>query len=337
MPVSYLPFITPLLLVGVPLLLLAKGKRAALVASATSAFLTLLLILSVYAPGWLLRADRENPAALYELARWKENHGEQISAVLPWPCQPDVLGGYALLEQAAARNDPPAVWLVGVRLKYGIHVPEPPNWTGPGGNVFPQPERGQRMIDRAIALGFQPPPDEENYYGRVYRTGNRTPALLLPTIVWLGVVFACSLVGASLGSLWPGSSWRDPLSTLGRLAIIAGLIGYAAAWRFLLSRVVEMNYWPPALQWPAIVFLLSLGLEAAISKRARTQHIVLGGSLIGLATTLCAVGPGIVLAVWLIPIFPDAVSIVTCTPTFAGAIAAYRHGRKKLHTGTGEV
>jgi hypothetical protein len=38
---------------------------------------------------------------------------------------------YAWLEKAAAQDYPPAVWLVGVRLKYGLHVPRPPNWNGP--------------------------------------------------------------------------------------------------------------------------------------------------------------------------------------------------------------
>jgi TPR repeat protein len=80
------------------------------------------------------------------------------------------LGGYTWLAKAAAQDYPPAVWLVGVRLKYGILVPMPKDWNGPGGNVFPQPERGQQMIDHAVNdLGFKPTTNEESYYFQHYR------------------------------------------------------------------------------------------------------------------------------------------------------------------------
>jgi hypothetical protein len=29
------------------------------------------------------------------------------------------------------------MYALGVRLKYGDHVPKPPGWTGAAGNVFP--------------------------------------------------------------------------------------------------------------------------------------------------------------------------------------------------------
>jgi hypothetical protein len=87
-----------------------------------------------------------------------------------WPCEPDVLGGFAWLEAAATQDYPPAAYLVGVRLKHGEHVPRPPDWKGPSGNHFPQPEKGQELIDRALKLGFVPPPgDEASYYMRAYR------------------------------------------------------------------------------------------------------------------------------------------------------------------------
>lgn len=174
MPVSYLPCITPLLLVGVPLLLLAKGRRAATVASVVSATLLCAFLLAVYVPGWWLhaKAARGDPAAQYAYAQWLENHSEELGAILPWPAEPDVLGGYAWLEKAAAQNYPPAVWLVGVRLKEGTFVPEPPGWTGPAGNVFPQPQRGQPMIDRAVKqLGYRPPGSEDTFYWQHYRQG----------------------------------------------------------------------------------------------------------------------------------------------------------------------
>jgi len=118
----------------------------------------------------MIKANRGDAVSQYELARWTENHCSQISVVILWPSQSDVLGGYEWLEKAAQQDYPPALWMVGIRLKYGIHVPRPLNWKGPAGNVFPQPERGQQMIDRAIELGFEPPRiDEEGYYYQVYR------------------------------------------------------------------------------------------------------------------------------------------------------------------------
>jgi hypothetical protein len=81
-----------------------------------------------------------------------------------------VLGGYAWLEKAAAVDYPPAVYAKGVRLKFGQHVPRPADWEEPpGGNVFPQPERGQALIDKAIRLGYQPTIDEDYFYWRQYR------------------------------------------------------------------------------------------------------------------------------------------------------------------------
>ena len=171
MPVSLWPLIFPVLLVGVPLLLLARGRRPFLRAASGSALILVLLLLWIYVPGWVLRmkAERGDLGAMYELARWTENHDERLGSIILWPVEPDVLGGYAWLEKAAAQDYLPALWLVGVRLKYGIHVPEPPSWDGPGGNVFPQPQRGQKLIDRAVASGYHPPTDEEWYYSMVYR------------------------------------------------------------------------------------------------------------------------------------------------------------------------
>ncbi len=171
MPVSCLPLIFPGFLIGVPLLFLAKGRNPFLRAATVSASILLLLFLWVYVPGWGLmwRANRGDPAAMYELARWTENHDELIGAFILWPVSPDVLGGYAWVEKAAARDYPPAVYAVGVRLKYGDHVPRPPDWNGPAGNHFPQPERGQALIDKAITLGYQPSTKEEYFYWHQYR------------------------------------------------------------------------------------------------------------------------------------------------------------------------
>ncbi|MCM3872066.1 MAG: hypothetical protein ND895_15395 [Pyrinomonadaceae bacterium] len=142
-----------------------------MISGSVSASLVVILFLAVYAPSWVLtvKANAGDANAQYELARWTENHCEQIGEFVLWPCQADVLGGYAWLEKSAGQEYPPALYAVGVRLKYGEHVPQPPEWSGPGGNVFPQPERGQKKIDRALALGFHPPVEEEYFYWRVYR------------------------------------------------------------------------------------------------------------------------------------------------------------------------
>jgi TPR repeat protein len=164
-------FVT-LLLLGVPFLARLWGRKPFLRAAAVSVALLLFHFLWVFVPGWVLRvkAERGDPAAMYELARWTENHDEQFGSLVLWPVIPDVLGGYAWLEKAAAQEYPPAVYAVGVRLKYGEHVPRPPDWpSNQMGNYFPQPERGQALIDKALALGYQPTIDEKEFYRKQYR------------------------------------------------------------------------------------------------------------------------------------------------------------------------
>jgi hypothetical protein len=172
MMVSPIPFIVSALLVGVPLFaFLTEGRRAFVLATIGSILVLVSLLLWAYVPGLVLRvkAGRGDSAAMFELARWTENHNEALGSLILWPFGSDVLGGYDWLEKAAARDYPPALWLVGVRLKHGIHVPQPAGWKGAGGNVFPQPERGQKLIDRAKELGYHPPADEEGYYWQHYR------------------------------------------------------------------------------------------------------------------------------------------------------------------------
>ena len=175
MPVSYAPLFVPLLLIGIPLVYLLKSRKKALLAAIGSLLTVAAILLLVFVPGWGLhhQASAGNAAAQYRYAQWLENHGERLGALLPWAGEPDVYGGYAWLQKSAAQNYPPAVWLLGVRLKYGIFVPQPPNWTGPAGNVFPQPAQGQAMIDKAVnTLGYKPPTaDEEGYYFQYYRRG----------------------------------------------------------------------------------------------------------------------------------------------------------------------
>jgi hypothetical protein len=186
MPVSFFPLLVTALLVGAPLVAWAMNRRAGLVAGGVSAALVGLVVLPVYINGWRLEATAgpDRPELLYEYARWQENHCSNIQSFLFWPCDTDVVGGFRTLQRAAEAGHPKSTWLVGVRLKHGIHVPKPDGWDGPGGNVFKQPERGQRMIDRAVdELGFEPPVGDQpvdgtridapdsgpQYYWRVYR------------------------------------------------------------------------------------------------------------------------------------------------------------------------
>lgn len=181
MPVSFFPCITLLFLLGVPTLLLLKSRRAATCGAIASVCLLAWFLGSIYVQGcWLYaEASKGDPAAQYRYAQWIENHADEIRLVILWPSQPDVLGGYAWLEKSAAQNYPPAVWLVGVRLKHGLHVPQPVQWDGPAGNWFPQPARGQAMIDRAtVELGYRPDLSlyssddaEPSYYEQHYRRG----------------------------------------------------------------------------------------------------------------------------------------------------------------------
>lgn len=171
MPASLFPIVFPALLVLVPLLCLVKGFRLFLRAAGLSVFILVSLFLAIYLPGrfQMLRAVSGDRAAMYELARWTEKHDEQIGRFILWPVEPDVLGGYRILEKSAAQGYPPAIYALGVRLKHGDFVPCPADWDGPAGNHFPQPVRGQPLIDRALELGYHPTIEEAQFYFGEYR------------------------------------------------------------------------------------------------------------------------------------------------------------------------
>jgi hypothetical protein len=171
MPVSYLPLILTGLLIAAPALALMKGKKAFLLALAASIIVVLVVMLPVYVSGWLLaaKAYQGDRVAQYELARWYATHCEKIQELLLVPCQSDSLMEYSWLEKAASQDYVPAVYALVVMLKHGIAVPRPENWKGPEGNVFPQPERGQPLIDRALRMGYKPIVPEQQFYSRVFR------------------------------------------------------------------------------------------------------------------------------------------------------------------------
>ena len=171
MPVSPWPILFPVLLIAVPLLYLPFGIQRFVRARNRSLIILACLFAWIYVPGamYYCRAALGDSAGMYELARWTEQHDDRLGECILWPIEPDTLGGYAWLEKSASRSYPPAVYALGVRLKLGVFVPEPPGWTGPAGNCFPQPERGQPLIDQAIGLGYQPTIPEEQFYFGVYR------------------------------------------------------------------------------------------------------------------------------------------------------------------------
>src|SRR4051812_4704001 len=171
MPVSPLPLLLPIIFIVLLVRGARRGKRGFLRAVALVVGITALVALPFYVPGWwfMLRGSRGDGAALYQLARWHENHCERIGALILWPCSPDVEVGYRALERSAATGYPPAIYALGVRLKHGNNVPKPSRWTGPGGNVFNQPERGQPLIDQALGAGFTPKVEERLFYWQEFR------------------------------------------------------------------------------------------------------------------------------------------------------------------------
>lgn len=148
-----------------------RGKRAFLRALAVVTAVVTVVLLPFYLPGWwlIVRDSPDDGASFYRLARWHENHCEKIGAIMLWPCLPDVTAGYLALERSAAMGYTPAIYALGVRLKYGDFVPEPPGWTGAKGNVFPQPGRGQALIDRALRAGYTPQCEERLFYWQEFR------------------------------------------------------------------------------------------------------------------------------------------------------------------------
>lgn len=174
MPASPLPFIVSCLLIVIPLLCRPWGRKPFIRATAVSAALVLLLLLWIYVPGWILmvRVKFGNPGAMYDLALWTERHDEEIGQFMLWPFGSDKIGSYVWLEKAARLDYPPALYAFGWRLKYGVGVPRPVDWTGPGGNVFDQPERGQLFIDRALELGFKPSVPEREFFAEEYWKGS---------------------------------------------------------------------------------------------------------------------------------------------------------------------
>lgn len=179
MPVSPVPLIFTFFVIITPvvsfILAFYYGKKVFIIGTCIAVLPYLAVLFFFYGKGMVIeyKAGPNNPEAQFQLARWKENHCEKIHQLILFPCNPDVKGGFQALQKAAKWNHPKATWLVGVRYKHGIFVPKPDNWTGKAGNVFPQPKRGQRYIDRSVnELGFDPPSDGVEFYWHTYRSND---------------------------------------------------------------------------------------------------------------------------------------------------------------------
>jgi hypothetical protein len=171
MPVSYLPCAVTFLIIGALVYGSLGGWARFRWALLGSLVVVGAMVGPIYQRGIQLsrQAKSGDARAQFRYARWLENAPEVIGSRILWPTGPDVRGGYLWLERSATAGYPPALYLQGIRLKYGEFVPEPEGWKGPGG-VYPQPERGQTLINQASKAGFhRPVKGEETYYWTVYR------------------------------------------------------------------------------------------------------------------------------------------------------------------------
>ena len=167
MPVDYRPLFAILLFVLLPICAAAlAGRHAFLITTALEALLFSLVVLSVYGrviPLVYRARVHSEPAAQYELARWYSNN------LIARHTRPDVTSSFEWLGAAAAGNYPPAMYALGVMYKYGIFVPSQPGSRTGGGNVHPDPAKGQRLIDASIAAGYVPAVPEDAFYNAVFR------------------------------------------------------------------------------------------------------------------------------------------------------------------------
>lgn len=172
MPVNFAPVILLFLAIVIPLsLALLKRFRASIGVVVLEIVLLVVYLLSIYMPGWRLEglAERGDPVAQFQYSRWCRSvtiAGQQlidVSASLNW------------LERSADQGYPPAIYTLGVKYKYGEEFP------GHSG-LFPQPDKGQPLIDKALALGFTPPIAEDLYYRTWYTVPDRS---ISPGAQWL--------------------------------------------------------------------------------------------------------------------------------------------------------
>jgi hypothetical protein len=165
MPVDYTPLLIIVVAIGLPIWLTARyGRRIGLLSASAEFVIFLVMILSVYAPAWQLKAKakRGDPVAAYQLSKWYWTN---------WIAR-HVTGGdpsssFRWLEKSADGKYAPALYTLGVMYKEGTFVP-PESQAVNASVPHPQPQRGQKLIDEAIALGYRPTVPEEQYFNTVF-------------------------------------------------------------------------------------------------------------------------------------------------------------------------
>ncbi len=106
-----------------------------------------------------VRAYQGDAKAMYELARWHESHSGKITVLIPYWNKPNIDDGFKWLHRSASKQFPPAMYCLGVRLKYRILVPIDSIDTN----------EGQSCIDKANRMGFKSVCLEDEFYWQCYR------------------------------------------------------------------------------------------------------------------------------------------------------------------------
>ncbi len=161
MPVSLVPIIFPLTVMigGIVSCRMIKRTRDRCLVIGACSFLVFGVPMYQYAKGGVLHrmAMSGNHKMEFAYAQWLECHCEAINTVVLFPC--DWHSGSPWLDRAAAGGYPPAMFTKGVKLK----------WHGVPSDQ--ERQQGQRLIDSARTLGYNPRVPEENYEFAVYRAG----------------------------------------------------------------------------------------------------------------------------------------------------------------------
>lgn len=171
MPIPYLPLILPAIFIIVLFVGMRKGKKPFLIVLISEAIVVIAISLPFWLPGlyYAFGAYNGNAKSQFELAKWYETHQEKIGSIYFYPFSPNEEKSFAWLKKSSDNGYLLAEYTLGVRLKMGYGVPRPDTWSGSGGNVFPQPEKGQPLIDLAIKNGFKPTAPESDYYPKLFR------------------------------------------------------------------------------------------------------------------------------------------------------------------------
>jgi len=173
MPVNFLPILLYAFVI-VALVISAKhGWKKFLIVFILIGTTISLVVWSIFYRGYILedKAMHGDEEAQYSYSRWLENYPDKMNNIFLTNISPDMTESFYWLSESANNGYLPAIYMKGIRLKYGHFVPKPLDWTGPSGNVFAQPTKGQKLIDHALKNGFKPTHgvSEDVYYFQVFR------------------------------------------------------------------------------------------------------------------------------------------------------------------------